>query len=373
MNLNLIIPSPPTDFNSISGCSTPFASAPSSPPPSSPRVTSPNRAAGFVFFASAPASPTAAKLYAELTHNPSLRDADFAFSSPPSAVPFEWERSPGIPKNRATEDDGERDEFEFDFSGQLERTSLSADELFDEGRIKPVKPLKPPPGLQLGSETEADLSDSLRFRTAHSSPRTTFFGSPRRRPQQAAIDPFTKALEEARKSRASDFTRSRDQSSHKKTRSLSPFRVADILSDDHPPPRQPSAAPPSFWGAFSIPKAYRRWKIKDLLFRSASEGRATEKLAVAECPDSRRYMELSHPEEARNSSFRSAGSTSRRRSSRVPVSAHELHYKVNRAVSQEMRRKTFLPYKQGLLGCLGFVPGGGSELGRSPNGSMTRV
>lgn len=35
-------------------------------------------------------------------------------------------------------------------------------------------------------------------------------------------------------------------------------------------------------------------------------------------------------------------------------SAHELHYTTNRAQAEEMRRKTFLPYRQGLLGCLGF-------------------
>ncbi|EFJ34561.1 hypothetical protein SELMODRAFT_406011 [Selaginella moellendorffii] len=36
------------------------------------------------------------------------------------------------------------------------------------------------------------------------------------------------------------------------------------------------------------------------------------------------------------------------------ISLHELHYKSQQRVnSEEMRRKTFLPYKQGLLGCLG--------------------
>jgi hypothetical protein len=38
----------------------------------------------------------------------------------------------------------------------------------------------------------------------------------------------------------------------------------------------------------------------------------------------------------------------------VPVSAHELHYTANRAHAEELRRKTFLPYRQGVLGCLGF-------------------
>uniref|UniRef100_A0A803KNT1 Uncharacterized protein n=1 Tax=Chenopodium quinoa TaxID=63459 RepID=A0A803KNT1_CHEQI len=35
-------------------------------------------------------------------------------------------------------------------------------------------------------------------------------------------------------------------------------------------------------------------------------------------------------------------------------SAHEMHYAANRAQAEEMRKKTFLPYRQGLLGCLGF-------------------
>uniref|UniRef100_A0A7N0T0W7 Calmodulin-binding protein n=1 Tax=Kalanchoe fedtschenkoi TaxID=63787 RepID=A0A7N0T0W7_KALFE len=359
MNLNLIIPSPPAEVNfSGSGCSTPFTSAPSSPPP--------QQSARFLHF-SAPASPTAA----ELTHNPSLKDADFTFLSA-SSVPFQWEASPGVAKARAEAGEDERGEFEFDFSGRMARNSLCADELFDGGRIRP---LKPPPGLQVGTESETGLSNSLRFRTTHSSPRGW-------RKQHAVADPFTKALEEARRSRVGESnpnpshvaqSRGRDQSlkcAHKKTRSLSPYRVADILSDDSLPAsatKQPSGASPSFWDSFSIPKAYRKWRIKDLLFRSASEGRATEQLAVTESP---------------HSSFRStetmtsaAGSISRRRSSRVPVSAHELHYKVNRAVSQELRKKTFLPYKQGLLGCLGFIPSSGSEIGRSSisSGSMPRV
>jgi hypothetical protein len=62
-----------------------------------------------------------------------------------SSVPFNWEEKPGIPKSRPTsngennndsddgdgDDDGVSEDFEFNFSGQLERTSLSADELFD--------------------------------------------------------------------------------------------------------------------------------------------------------------------------------------------------------------------------------------------------
>ncbi|KAK9048000.1 hypothetical protein SSX86_033038 [Deinandra increscens subsp. villosa] len=36
------------------------------------------------------------------------------------------------------------------------------------------------------------------------------------------------------------------------------------------------------------------------------------------------------------------------------ASAHEVHYNRNRLQAEEMRKKTFLPYREGLLGCLGF-------------------
>lgn len=40
---------------------------------------------------------------------------------------------------------------------------------------------------------------------------------------------------------------------------------------------------------------------------------------------------------------------------RIPTpSAHERHYTTNRAQAVEMRKRTYLPYRQGLLGCLGF-------------------
>lgn len=38
-----------------------------------------------------------------------------------------------------------------------------------------------------------------------------------------------------------------------------------------------------------------------------------------------------------------------------PLSPHELHYASQRAQSEQMKRRTFLPYRHGLLGCLGFT------------------
>lgn len=37
------------------------------------------------------------------------------------------------------------------------------------------------------------------------------------------------------------------------------------------------------------------------------------------------------------------------------ISPHEMHYMMHKAQSEELRKRTFLPYRQGLLGCLGFT------------------
>ncbi|KAJ9152947.1 hypothetical protein P3X46_026451 [Hevea brasiliensis] len=390
MEMEVVAPVPPVEFNFDSTCSSPYTTAPSSP----------QRFGNFFF--SAPASPTrVSSFYRE------LNDVSLVTNSS-SSIPFDWEAKPGTPKSRngsegnfsrknghSHQDFDDDGDFEFSFSGQLDRTSLSADELFDGGKIRP---LKPPPG----------------YDSSVSSPR-----SPRSRTKQKKdFDPFQAAIEETRRSEAKQqqnqeqkqqqqrkhasqqrgrertlpgSSSSASKSSnyvHKGSRSLSPLRVSDLMLDQEEENSQdakivtPTSSNPkssssstssyasSFLSAISFSsKGCKKWKFKDfLLFRSASEGRATGKDPLT------KYAVLSKKEVAedvKNASFRSTdgsvGGSSRRR---APVSAHELHYTVNRAVSEEMKRKTFLPYKQGLFGCLGFSPGV-HEISRGV-GSLTR-
>ncbi|GFP84548.1 hypothetical protein PHJA_000598700 [Phtheirospermum japonicum] len=251
-------------------------------------------------------------------------------------------------------------DFAFDFSGQLERDYLPADELFDGGKIKP---LKPPPRFQYDQGKSTDNNNSPKSpRSPTQIIREAF--SPRHKSK--GFDPFAAALEQTRRENV------RRNANEKRG-------VSDLLFE--PDPVQEPARTPSKKSQFSSSSSfssfwYRKWKIKDLLlFRSASESRAKDKEE-----ELKKYDLLKKPDpddDTKNSSFRSTesvGSVSSRRKSGPSISAHELHYTINRQFSEEMKKRTFLPYKQGLLGCLGFHPTVPdiSTKGISPTGSLSR-
>ncbi|KAB2635822.1 hypothetical protein D8674_026356 [Pyrus ussuriensis x Pyrus communis] len=389
MEMHVALPVPPADFNfDSSACSSPYMTAPSSP----------TRFGNYYF--SAPTSPTRASTF--YNHfNDLYMDTNPILSAP--TIPFEWEEKPGIPKSRGSFSNDQKhhheEDFEFDFSGQLEKTSLPADELFDGGKIRP---LKLPPRLQVGSNGGVRDQGPSSSSPRSPSPRAARFSrgrklvkevlSPRHHKKEHRTDDrFAVAMDKTRKDEHEnqEERRERERSAsirNRGSRSLSPLRVSDIMFDTQEDneissttinsDKASTSAYASFLSAISFSsKGNRKWKLKDLwLFRSASEGRATtgkdhlRKYAVL----SPKMKSSSVAQDVKNSSFRSTdsmGSVSSRR--KGPASPHELHYTANRAVTEEMRRKTFLPYKHGLLGCLRFNTGL-HEVSRGAFVSLTR-
>ncbi|CAK9150788.1 unnamed protein product [Ilex paraguariensis] len=335
--MEVMTPSPAVDFNFDSTCTSPYISAPSSP-----------QSLGNFFF-SAPTSPTGATAFYSEFKN--FCGGTTTSSNTLSAIPFNWEEKPGIPKTEGTDNinDEKDSDFAFDFSGQPERTSLSADELFDGGKIKP---LKPPPRLQYSDSRVLDSPKTPR------SPKKMFREAFSPRQKKKVFDPFTAAIEQTRREQCQEH--SQDQRGRERTHNSlnSPLSICDefLVRENNQKSTKNTASSSSSFSSCSA-TWYKKWKLKDfLLFRSASEGRPTNKDTLKKFA----MLKKNHHEDVKNSSFRStdsvdSGSSSRRRA--PPVSAHELHYKVNRTVSEEMRKKTFLPYKQGLLGCLRFNHG----------------
>lgn len=356
--MEVMVPSA-TDFNFDSTASTPYVSAPSSP----------KRFGGDPFdyyyhYTSAPTSPSRVA-------------AIFASSS----VPLDWDHKP----NSSPPAD---DDFAFDFSGQLEKglpmpDLTDADVLFEKGKIRP---LKPPPRLYNPSSDAASTPRSPK------SPARRRW-SPRTPTGNKEIDPFTAAMVETTRERGRERGKASSNASQeaattisssrsrKGSRSLSPMRsgVGGFFS------RSSDSAVTSKESKSTIASEClkartsggsnsnngKKWRLRDLLlFRSASEGRVTgnkskDPLRKYTLVYNQTNSPVSSPssfrkggEDSRNSSFRSSdGGGSIRRSTGQAVSAHEIHYVSNRVASEEMKKKTALPFnRQGLFGCLRFNP-----------------
>ncbi|GMP43808.1 hypothetical protein CsSME_00013024 [Camellia sinensis var. sinensis] len=133
----------------------------------------------------------------------------------------------------------------------------------------------------------------------------------------------------------------------------------------------------------SFERNSKKWIFfKDLLYRSKSEGRGNKKkfwssIAFTCSSFSREEKEKNRKEtetkmqkqKQKQKQKRSWHDRSKQVLPKKPIagkpangvekrgvlpSAHELHYTTNRAQAKEMKKKTFLPYRQGLLGCLGI-------------------
>ena len=270
-----------------SSCSTPYVSAPSSP----------GRGSGSAgFFYSAPASP----MHFALCAKPSPSPSPFTAASPTDP--------------------------EFEFSARLAccgetgaatSTMISADELFLNGQIRPMKlsthlqrpqPLAPLPD----TDTETDDGDGGRGR-----------------------DPRLRAR------------------SLRRTRSLSPLRQSPRHWNEHdeeePKNDGDSTDKNAETAAFSSSsnRSSKRWIfLKDLLYRSKSEGSGN-----SNNNHSHKSWSFTHVKPKKSPARKEAPAGKRKVASASPG---EVHYTAKRAQAEELRKRTFLPYKQGLLGCLGF-------------------
>ncbi|GFY98677.1 stress response NST1-like protein [Actinidia rufa] len=331
-----------------STCSTPYVSAPSSP----------GRGHSGYFF-SAPGSPMHFVL-STASSSSSSKPSDF-FSTVSGSFEFEFSAK-------------------FSPNGSAGNEPMSsADELFLNGQIRPMKlsshlqrPQILTPLLDLEVEYEDEESDSRKDSECGN--------------------------------REDSVTRGRDlrscnRSLHRKARSMSPLRSAQFqwhdervidrdeasleVSENKQAGASSMETPPSGSASSSRSSSSgrnsKKWIfLKDLLYRSKSEGRGNNKekfwssisfspgkekklaspsltLSSSEKEKNRKETERQKRNERVPAKKSSAGKPANGVMKRsVPPSAHELHYTANRAQAEEMKKKTFLPYRQGPLGCLGF-------------------
>lgn len=224
----------------------------------------------------------------------------------------------------------EEDDFEFSFVGrESESSPISADEIFFNGQIKPYFPIF---NRDLLSTEDADNIDDLKPLNRQSPGRT----------------PLRKLLNEERDSPSSSSSE------------------ADELEGVLPgtycvwAPKPPDASPGRCKKSNSTGSS-KRWRFRDLLPRSNSEGKDTF-IFLTSSGSSKKRVEKSKPndvsKEVRTSSeVKVTGTSIGKGFAGENASAHEMHYVRSRAVKTVDRRRSFLPYRQDLVGFFANVNG----------------
>ncbi|KAF8394634.1 hypothetical protein HHK36_020848 [Tetracentron sinense] len=333
--------------------------------------------------------------YVSAPSSPGRGPSGYYYSAPASPMHFVLSSSAGSAFTSSS-DLSVSGSVEFEFSARLSSSSsvaagsmISADELFLNGQIRPMKlsshlqrPQMLAPLLDLEVEDEDEENKDSR-----------------------ELD-FEKREEQLMRGRD---LRLRNRSLHRRARSMSPLRNAEYQwheeeeEEDHeeresnqrgldledhevkqietPSTGTTPSVSASSSRSSSSGRSSKRWVfLKDFLYRSKSEGRgnAKEKFwsSISFSPAKEKkhtapFLPFSSPKEKKtppsedtqkpkrpqhvpakkNVAGKPANGVGKRR---IPPSPHELHYTANRAQAEEMKKKTFLPYKQGLLGCLGF-------------------
>ncbi|KAG4120012.1 hypothetical protein ERO13_D11G116200v2 [Gossypium hirsutum] len=322
-----------------STCSTPYVSAPSSP----------GRGPTSGYFFSAPASP----MHFILSSSPSptyhLKSESLAILGQSDASSFEFEFSSRFSSN-----------------GSVTVGSMSsADELFLNGQIRPMKlsshlqrPQNLAPLLDLDVEEDDDALNKpeasrgrdlkLRSRSLHRKARSL---SPLRNPEFQWEEEEEECIREERKE-------------------VSKLILEGLKETDVSKETTPSSSASSSRSSSSGRNSKKWIFLKDLLYRSKSEGRGNGKekfwtsISFSSSKEKKIQMEHEKPPPLKRKQKENKQGAGKKVSSgkpangvaerRIPPSPHELHYTTNRAQAEEMKKRTYLPYRQGLFGCLSF-------------------
>ncbi|GFS33183.1 calmodulin-binding protein [Actinidia rufa] len=190
-------------------------------------------------------------------------------------------KKPGTPKSDAKFED----DFAFDFSEELEKSMIPAEELFDGGKIRP---LKPPPVLQRSrfGVSEASKSSIASPKSPISQIRGALSPRKKKSSPKSPIEDTHQRTERGRE-RVNSLSSS---SSRRGTRSQSPYRVSTYPWEEEQNRQnqttnqpnsiipKPSLSSTTSSLSSSSKSDSKKWRLKDFfLFRSASEGRASDK------------------------------------------------------------------------------------------------
>ncbi|KAJ4960350.1 hypothetical protein NE237_020260 [Protea cynaroides] len=247
----------------------------------------------------------------------------------------------------ADNEDEDDDDFEFAVVGRdFDSSPISADEMFFNGQIRPVFPL---------------FNRDLLFADAHDDDSKT----------HEKLSPLRAPLGKL-------MSEERDNDNPRSSSSSEADELESIPSGSYCvwKPKAVEASPDRCKKSNSTGSS-KPWKFKDLLLRSNSDGKdtyvflspsksmkkrndKTEK-AAERAAIQKADQHQQHPTEKRNSisnpEVAAKGKVKAKGVSGDTVSAHEIHYVRNRALKVEDRRRSYLPYRQDLVGLFSNVNG----------------
>ncbi|KAL7157709.1 hypothetical protein ABFS83_02G095400 [Erythranthe nasuta] len=312
-------------------CSTPYVSAPSSPGRDAPL-------SGYYY--SAPASPMHFMLSSATNYTSSAASAS---ASTDASCSFDFDFSATLPS-----------------SGCASPESMtSADELFCNGQIRPMKlssHLRRPQLLDPLIESDDDVSEDQTFGRGRELKFRS--GSLRRRarsmsPMRSSTTPFHRDTDDDCKNIAN--TDDDDDDKSPRTTDADANNLEEEEEEEKGGTTSETAA-----ACASRSSSSKRWVfLKEFLYRSKSEGRNDygHKFwgSLSAFSPVVKDKKMTAPATKTKQQINTKRSVSKdNNGKRRPASAHEVHYNAKRAQAEEMRKKTFLPYRQGLFGCLGF-------------------
>lgn len=239
------------------------------------------------------------------------------------------------PEDAATNSDAvdAEDDFEFAFvCRDADGSPISADEIFSNGQIRPTYQVFNPNLLFADVERENRCKQDRR-------PGGVSGGASNRLP-------LRKLLFEDRDPPSS----SSSESDELETVPAESYCVWN-------PRSVPSASPAQCKKSHSTGSS-KRWRFRDFLHRSHSDGKDTFVFLAPE----KRGQKVEVTKERRTSGDPLKGKVKVKGSNKETVSPHEMHYVKNRAMKEGDRRRSFLPYRQDLVGFFSNVNGLGKSL-----------
>ncbi|XP_077242287.1 uncharacterized protein LOC143882738 [Tasmannia lanceolata] len=217
-------------------------------------------------------------------------------------------------------EEAEDDDFEFAFSRHPDTSPISADEIFSNGQIRPIFPIFNRDLLLPDEKQPENNQASIRL-------------------------PLRKLLSEER-----DRPFSSSSSSESNELVGLPADSYCVWTPRSVPPSPARCKKSNSTGSS------KRWRFRDLLHRSSSDGKETFVFLSSPAPAtaSKKDSKLEIPKARRNSGENKLAGKGK---AGETASAHEMHYVRNRAIKEGDRRRSFLPYRQDIVGFFANVNG----------------